>query len=168
MKGDETKRPPGYLKHKGSGQAYVLIDGRAAYLGVYGSPESRRRYSRAIAEWTAGTWTGRASGDPTVADLLAGWWRWAERHYLKRGRPTSEIGVAKGVVQILLDLYDDLPARDFGPACLRTVRAEMVRRGWCRTNVNRQVLRVRAIWRWGVAEEIVPGSVLPGLDAVRG
>ena len=44
---------PAYCLHKGSGQAFVKLDGERLYLGVHGSPESQRRYAKALAAWQA-------------------------------------------------------------------------------------------------------------------
>ncbi|MEZ6050768.1 MAG: hypothetical protein R3C02_05145 [Planctomycetaceae bacterium] len=41
--------PPKYARHS-SGQARVRISGRVIYLGPYGSPESREKYAREIAD----------------------------------------------------------------------------------------------------------------------
>jgi len=48
-----SKRKPGYLLQKPTGQARVRIDGKDHYLGPYGSSESRERYEDLIAEWFA-------------------------------------------------------------------------------------------------------------------
>ena len=46
------KSIPKYCLHKGSGQAYVKLNGKRRYLGVYGSTESREAYARLIiASW---------------------------------------------------------------------------------------------------------------------
>ena len=42
--------PPAYRLHKSSGRARVIVAGRQIYLGPYGSPESREKYARLIAE----------------------------------------------------------------------------------------------------------------------
>ncbi len=47
------KRVPGYLLHKASGQARVVLNGQTHYLGPHGSPESKAEYDRLIAEWLA-------------------------------------------------------------------------------------------------------------------
>ncbi|MCA9134676.1 MAG: hypothetical protein KDA45_16020, partial [Planctomycetales bacterium] len=46
------KRPdvPAYLRHS-SGQARVILNGKAFYLGKHGSKVSRQRYDALIAEW---------------------------------------------------------------------------------------------------------------------
>ncbi len=43
-----SKRPriPGYLRHKATGQARVILNGRTYYLGLYDSKPSRERYAR--------------------------------------------------------------------------------------------------------------------------
>ena len=43
-------KPPSYSLHKASGQAVVKIDGRAHYLGKYGSPESHANHRRLATE----------------------------------------------------------------------------------------------------------------------
>ncbi len=46
---------PGYLQHKATGQARVVLNGRTHYLGRYGTQESKERYGRLIAQWQAGS-----------------------------------------------------------------------------------------------------------------
>ena len=45
--------PPPYCLHRQSGRAYVRLCGQQFMLGEHGSPESRREYSRLLAEWEA-------------------------------------------------------------------------------------------------------------------
>ena len=42
----------------------------------------------------------------------------------------------------------------------------MVRRGWVRNHVNRQVSRIRQIFKWAVSEELINASILHALQAV--
>jgi len=64
-----SKRIPGYLLHKPTGQARVRIAGRDHYLGVHGSDESRRRYDELITEYLkqkrkeAESQSGRTAGN---------------------------------------------------------------------------------------------------------
>jgi hypothetical protein len=46
-------RIPGYCIHTAKKQAYVRLGGEMIYLGTPGSPESRAKYDRLIAEWMA-------------------------------------------------------------------------------------------------------------------
>ena len=43
-----------YLHHRPSNQAYVRLDGRCFYFGVYGSPESHRKYASLNTDHHAG------------------------------------------------------------------------------------------------------------------
>jgi integrase len=65
-------------------------------------------------------------------------------------------------------LYGDSLAADFGPLALKAVRQRMVESGLCRQLVNKRVSRVRHVFKWGAAEELVPPSVLHGLQSVAG
>src|SRR5580693_8744146 len=44
-------RVPAYCHHKPRDLAYVRLNGKMIYLGNYGSPESRDKYDRILAEW---------------------------------------------------------------------------------------------------------------------
>ena len=44
---------PKYRHHKGSGQAFVQVKGKRHYLGRYGTPDSKERYARFVAELAA-------------------------------------------------------------------------------------------------------------------
>lgn len=41
-------------------------------------------------------------------------------------------------------------------------------RPWCRRSINLHVYRIRSVFKWGVANELVPSAVLQGLQAVAG
>ena len=47
------QRVPKYGKHKQSGQARVVLNGRHYLLGPHGSKASRDEYDRRVAEWVA-------------------------------------------------------------------------------------------------------------------
>jgi len=67
-----ANRVPEYCRHRPTGQAYVWIDGRMIYLGLYGTAASRQRYDQIITEWIAAG--RRLPGDPqaiTVAEVVA-------------------------------------------------------------------------------------------------
>jgi len=78
---------PAYKRHKPSGQARVIIDGRQVYLGKYGSPESREKYARIIAEMAVpgahplGTATERSQ--VLVVELCAAYLVHADAYYRK-------------------------------------------------------------------------------------
>jgi integrase len=64
-------------------------------------------------------------------------------------------------------LYADLPAHEFTPKKLKVVRQTFIEAGYTRGHCNTCVQRVIAVFRWAVEEELVPGSVVHALEAVR-
>jgi integrase len=176
---------PTYRLHKQSGQAVVTLpDGlggrRDILLGKYDTTESRAEYARVLAEWEA---NGRqppsrqAPADLTVAELIERFWKWSEGYYRHAdGTPTSEVDALRYSLRPLNYLHGPSPARDFGPAGLKAVR-ELLVKGYdhprygpqaalCRTEVNKRVKHVRRLFKWAVAEGLVPAAVLWALQAV--
>jgi integrase len=169
MERKTPSRDPKYRKHK-SGQARVTIAGKTYYLGKYGSAESKEAYNRLIAQWRSQNCTLPEPGDElTVNNLLLAYLRHAEEHYRKPdGKPTSELGLVKTIVRLVRSLFGRTAAAKFGPRALKAVREKMVERGWCRRIVNANVQRVKQIFKWATANELVPATVYHGLQAVEG
>jgi len=65
-------------------------------------------------------------------------------------------------------MYGDKPACEFGPRALRVVRRRMIEIGWCRNNINKMVGRIKRMFRWATAQELVPPDVYQALRAVPG
>lgn len=168
--GSSSVRPaavPACFHHKASGQAAVKLAGQFVYLGPFGSEEAAQRYRRVIAEWQAkGCWAPARA--VLVKDLIAGYWQHAEVYYRKNGKPTSELSVLKLAMRVLLSLYGDAPAADFGPLALKACREAMIAKGLCRSTINGYVSRIRQVFRWAVENELVPGHVHQALRAVVG
>jgi integrase len=164
-----SPRVPSYRLHKPSGRAVVTIGGADVYLGTHGTKTSRDEYDRVIGEWMANGRRAPGESDLSVAELLLAFWKHAQAYYrAPDGKPTSQVEAFRPPLRILRRLYGRTLARDFGPLALKAVRLAMVGEGWCRSQVNRQTSRVRQVFKWGVAEEIVPPSVLEALRAVEG
>jgi integrase len=170
MRTNPTARIPSYRLHKSSGRAVVTVNGRDIVLGKHGTPESRRKYDRVIAEWiSAGRQLPVAPEDLTVLELIARFWTHAEATYRKPdGRPTSELDNFRQALRPLKGLYADTAARLFGPRSLRAVQSEMVRIGWRRTSVNKHIGRVKHVFKWATAHELIPPNVYHGLATVDG
>src|SRR6185437_2802215 len=181
---------PGYRLHKQSGRAYVAIDGKQHLLpGKHGTQESRAAYDRLISEWLgAGRTLVNKSDDtgPTVSMICAAFRRHADAHYIHAdGKPTGEADNFRLAMRPLRRLYGPTPASDFGPKSLKALRTSMLAprevadpdtgdsvtvQGWSRTYTNRQIDRVKMIFRWASSEEMIPASVyhaLKTVDAVR-
>jgi integrase len=166
---------PKYRLHKGSGQALVQIDGRRIYLGKHGTEESREKYRRIIGEWLANHRHTSASQpeqpigeELSVNELLLAYWRFAERHYVKDGKPTQEVANARVALRPVRQLYGHTSARDFGPRSLKAIRDHMVEARLSRGVINHRVSRIKRVFKWAVAEELVPPAVYHGLQAVAG
>jgi integrase len=162
---------PKYRKHKASGQAVVTIAGRDHYLGPWRSKASKIEYDRLIGEWLA---AGRPSSglvttdDLTVTELLLRYWRFAQQHYRKDGKPTGEVNNIRLAAKPLKALYGHTRAADFGPLALKALRENWIRLGLCRNLINQRAGIIRRIFKWGVSEQLVPPAVLQGLQAVDG
>ena len=169
----------------------MIIDGKWIYLGDYGTQVSRDEYDRVIGEWIArGRRPARATdaADPaaglTISMMIHAFWEHAKKYYLHPdGTPTSEQENLRQALRPLKRLYGPTPAAQFGPLALKAVRAEMLRPttytdkhtgkvvtrpGWARTHVNRQLARLKSVFKWSVSMELIPASVHQGLATVNG
>jgi len=100
----------------------------------------------------------------TITELLAAYWRFAERHYRKNGRPTGQVRIIQDSIRPLRQLYGTQLAGHFGCRELKAVRSAMQATGrLCRTEINRRIGVIRRVFRWGVSESIVPAGVMHSL-----
>jgi hypothetical protein len=149
------RRTPKYCRHRATGQAYVTLDGREHYLGVYGSPESRERYDAEILPW-------RRENDVTeVAALTVGqlcllFIEHADQYYRRDGQPTGEAKNFREALKPLSQMFRGVSVLGFGPQKLDQVRQRMIERGHVRTAINKNVCRIRQVFKWGVSREVVP------------
>jgi len=170
---------PKYSLHTATGQAFVKVpDGaggrRFVYLGKYGSEESRAEYRRILAGLHTppagvGSPSPAAAVPPTVNHVLVAFARHALEYYRRAdGKAASEIDELKRSLRPVRHLYGDSPAGAFGPKALAAVRQRMIDLGWCRTLINRRAERIRRVFRWAAAEELVPAAVYQSLRALPG
>lgn len=157
-------RVPSYRLHRATGQAVVTVSGRDFYLGKHGSAASRHEYNRLIAEWTAGNGTlPKATSDTTVAELLVAFMRAAKGTHSKKDLENFALAMRP-----LKALYARTSVEDFGPLSLKAVRQKMIEADLARKTINDRTNRLRFVFKWGVENELVPPSVLHGLQAVAG
>lgn len=166
---------PKLCHHRASGRGYVWLDGRRHYLGPWGEDETREAYERLLAQWLAG---GRAlpvaPTEITVAEILARYWRHAESYYRRPdGGPSRELDCLRYALRPLKDLYASTPAAAFGAGDLKAIREAWARghvrgqrRPAARSRINRDMHRVKRVFRWAVAEELLPAGVYEVLRAV--
>jgi integrase len=89
--------------------------------------------------------------DLAVAELAAAYLRHARTTY-----SVEEVGNIRSALSAASDLFGDSDAAAFRVRDLGLVRDAMVRRGWSRKYINKQVSRVCAAWRWGHEQGLVP------------
>ncbi len=101
--------------------------------------------------------------------LVAYWDRRVTSYYVKDGRPTSEQDNIRQALRFVRRTYgQDTRAADFGPQALKLVRNAMIQAGRCRTLINKDVNRVRGLFRWATEEERYGGDAYQALRAVQG
>jgi integrase len=178
MAAERKKHVPSYRRHKQSGQAIVtLTDGlgsrRDVLLGKYGSKESRVEYSRVIAEWEANghrILASRAAMSAlSVNEVLLAYWQHVETYYrLADGTASTEVDNIRLALRPLRALYGHTSAANFDAPALETVREEMIHNGRCRNRVNKDVARIKRLFKWATSKKLVPDSVYQNLDTIEG
>ena len=165
-----THANPSYRRHRVSGQAVVTINGRDHYLGPYGTKTSKAEYDRLISEWLAnGRRSPEAVPDLTIVELVASYLQHAQTYYRDTdGNPTSELSALKLPLGVLVRLYGRTPAATFGPLSMEAVRNDMIAKGWSRASINSHVGRLRRMFKWAVARELLPVGVHQALTTMVG
>ena len=165
-----------YRHYKPKNLAVVRIDGKDHYLGKFGSPESKEKYRRLIAELLTAppaipSPSSRPVGDPnlTIAELATAYRDGhVATYYVKDGRPTSEQDNIRQALRFVRRLYGHSRAREFSPLALKATRQAMIEAGRCRSLINKDVNRIRGMFRWAVEHELVGIAVYQALKAVAG
>lgn len=165
---------PKYCRHRKPGQqadrAYVTLDGRQIYLGLYGSPESHTEYDRLIAEYLANgrKLLVRETRTVSINELLLDYLAFAEEYYQTEGVRTHEYDEVRYAVRELARLYGLTGANAFGPAELKTIQKTLIDQGLSRTGVNRRISRICRFFRWAVENGRVDPMVHYALKQVPG
>jgi integrase len=170
--------PPRYRLHKQSGQAVVSLPlGNGTYkdclLGPFDTAESRQEYARVIAEWEANGHTpprpAATGNDLTIAEIIVAYWQHVESYYRHPdGRPTSEVKNIKLALRPLRRLYENTRAADFDSLALEAVRQQMIHDRRSRTRINRDLPRIKRLFKWAAAKKLVPLTVYQQLSTVEG
>jgi integrase len=161
---------PKYRLHRVSGQAVVTINGKDHYLGPWRSKASRVEFDRIISEWLANgrCLPVRQDDGPTITELIATYWTFAENYYVKNGRPSGVLAGIRIALGFLRDFYGHKCASEFGPLALKALQMRMVEAGQSRPYVNANVAHLKRVFKWAVAHELVPATVFQALATVPG
>lgn len=169
-----TSHAPKVGLHKASGKARIKVGGRSFYLrAAFGTAEADGERDRIYALWLSNgrAWPPRQqpSSGLLVAELCV-----AYRQAMKQ--ELSEITIANTLdrlIDILNEVSAAVPVQDFSLQHIRQIRERLLnpivpgRRANCPRTINQRIIRIRTIFRWGVAEGLVPAAVLGTLKAVR-
>jgi integrase len=160
---------PSYRKHKPTGQAVVTLNGRDHYLGRYGTAASQVEYDRVVKEWlAAGRQLPQNNHERTINELILAYWWHVQTYYVKDGKPTNEVDTIRQALRPLKALYGNTPAAGFGPLALAAVRQKMIELDWCRTHLNKQLSRIKGLFKWGESQELIPRNSCHWLETVTG
>ena len=152
----------GYLFAKSS-------DGKQHYFGHESDPESRRKYAEFLnrAQQAAdGLPIAPKSGCSVNEVCLVFLTKYATRYRQSDGKPSAELDCFKSAIRVLRPLFGETAAAEFGPLRLRTVRDAMVAEGWSRKFINKEIRRVRMMFRFAISLEMVPAPLLAALDTL--
>ena len=163
---------PKYRKKTVGGNCYAVVDigGHVHHLGRYNSKASHIEYDRLIAEWLA---AGRPSTgaqlnqdiQTTVIELIAAYFKHAQVYYGKSSEQTHGI---RRILKLLRQYYGDIPVDEFGPKRLKAIRQMLVARGNGRRYINDNIDRIKRMFKWAVAEELVHPDTYNRLATVAG
>ncbi|MDZ4684034.1 MAG: site-specific integrase [Planctomycetaceae bacterium] len=162
-----------------TGRAFCKVNGEFISLGRGDNPESRARYAAVLTDLAQGKPVESSrqlmlsvSDNLTVAEFFL---QFVVQEVPRYSR--SEQHCFKTALRVAREMFGAVQVTEFGPLKLRLVRDAMVagdpnakpkpRRAWSRYTVNRQIKRIRAVFRWGVSWEVVPQSVADALSSVR-
>ncbi len=128
-----------------------------------------------IAEWEA---NGRrlpvASAESSaqslsVNELILTYWAQVENYYRHPdGTPTSEVDAIRLALRRLKKLYGHTTAASFDTLALEAVRKQMIADGLCRSRINRDIPRIKRMFKWAGARKLVPAEVYLRLQTVEG
>lgn len=161
---------PKYRKkvERGISYATVRIGGKDHRLGRYDTAASRAEYDRIIGIWLANGRRAIETVGISVAALCSAYLTHAKTYYRKNGKPTDEQACIRAVTKRLLELFPADDANDFGPLKLEILRNLLIDQDNCRGYINKQIGRVRRIWRWGVSRELVAAETYTALMTLEG
>lgn len=155
-----------------TGRAFTKIDGKFVTLGRGDNPDSRQRYAALLQNLATRLPVDEPSqrGGQYRATINEVCLRFltdhCPRYRTSSGDESAEVRCFKGVMRLLRELFGDTRADDFGPLKLRTVRKAMVDAGWSRKFVNKQIGRLRLIFRLAVSWKMVRPDVVTALASV--
>lgn len=188
-----SRRPFPQYPHKphSSGQARIKVRGRPIYLGLFRSKASYRRYQEELDRWTREPEgdvprAATAARVKTVAQLVARFLTEGAADYRKAdGTMKREWSAFPAALRPLLALHGKTPVEDFRAKALRQVQEAMASgswmtaeqraanvklkkaTNWCKRVCDRNLIRIRTVFRWAEREELIPEGRWHNLCTIR-
>ncbi|MBW7866545.1 MAG: site-specific integrase [Candidatus Hydrogenedentes bacterium] len=163
---ETPKRLPPLTLHKPTGQWYVRLNGACHYLGR-DKKQAQSRHRIMVAQWL-----GRGCvpeppppEDLTVTELCALYVAHCREYYAKAPQNLERV---RHAIAPLLALCGDMTAMEVGPPILKVLRQRMIDKGNTRTYINRTMQVLVRMYRWAVAEMLLPPEVHQRLKALEG
>ncbi len=127
-----------------------------------------------------------------VAELILRYWKFATGYYVKNGRPTGEHHPLRQALRLLRRHCGGLPVAAVGPLAIKELQEAMVRQpvtrrvkvigpdgkptfetkvvrvGLSRRTINKQVGRIKRVFRWAVAEQLLDAGVYAAVREAPG
>ncbi len=134
-----------------NGQAFVQhrsipTSDHRMYLGKFNSPKSIEKYQQFLKRLAAGdepTPTRPLTSSPTVDCLIDVYYTHAESYYRRPDGLSPEFDAMAYALKPLHELFGESLACDFGPRSLVVIRKHLAQSGLARTNINRQIPRIK-------------------------
>lgn len=156
-------RIPKYRHHKGSGQALVELNKRRIYLGAFGSPESKQRYERLVAEWLMnGRKTPIQAHERITVDEIAAHYLSSldrDQKYLKPdGSKSTRFGEVKLALRQLCQDHGFMKAEDFSVTDLRVIQHRMMDQKLRVGTINARIATIKRVFKHAATHELVPST----------
>ncbi len=187
-------QPPKYRLHKSTNQAVVSFFGKVIQIGPYGSERSHQRYQEIIGEWQQRR--HQAENQPqkkadellveaittdtlrqkwkqglqiSLYELIVVYQRYANQYYRKHGKITREANLIKEVLTPLGEKHGRDKVTQFGPVDLDNFRDDLISDfDWSRKHINKQIVRVIAMFKWAAKKELCSAEIHVQLKALGG
>ena len=103
---------------------------------------------------------------PRLVHCSLAYWRFAKGYYSKDGKPTKELACMRKALRPLRELYGQYAGERFWPEGIEGGSAHMIKQGFAAEWSTSRISRIKRMFKWAVAEELVPSAVFHGLQAV--
>lgn len=165
------RKQPRISWHPPSKRAYITWQGRRFYLGAWGHRDQpipkdvQARYDSLIGQlfYLGAPEEEAIPKEITIHEISAKFLDWAEKNYT-----AHEYRGFLLASRALCQLHGFIAAKDFTPLKLRQVQTAFVEKKLARSQVNRSLWRVIRIFSWAISYDLIPSSILVGLQTVPG